>query len=121
MLEIDPITPAIGARISRLDFSGPIPPGVHDQIYRYCCGDDIDCTDSRCSRGGFICVPDTDGDGIPDLDDNRLALANGEGTGNVPISNTLASGGLPYCDSLELDPISERSRGRAVWSATFRR
>ena len=34
MLAIDPITPALGAEISGLDFSGPIPPAVHEEIYR---------------------------------------------------------------------------------------
>lgn len=34
MLEIDRITPAIGARISGLDFSCPISPEIHGEIYR---------------------------------------------------------------------------------------
>ena len=34
MLAIEPITPAIGAEISGLDFSGPVPPAVHEEIYQ---------------------------------------------------------------------------------------
>jgi len=34
MLKIDPITPTIGAAISGLDFSQPIPASVYDEIYR---------------------------------------------------------------------------------------
>ena len=34
MLAVDRITPAIGAELSGLDFSRPIPPEVHDAVYR---------------------------------------------------------------------------------------
>ncbi len=34
MLAIDPITPSIGAEISGLDFSRPIPVSVYDEVYR---------------------------------------------------------------------------------------
>jgi len=33
MLAIDPVTPSIGAAVSGLDFSRPIPASAYDEIY----------------------------------------------------------------------------------------
>ncbi len=66
---------------------------------RYCCGDDVDCDDARCTSGGFICWADTDGDGVSDPEDNCLALANGWGTNHVP--NPRANGSYQCDDDLD--------------------
>ena len=49
---------------------------------RFCCGDDVDCSDLRCSEGGFICLEDSDGDLVSDPYDNCLVIVNGPGTPN---------------------------------------
>jgi hypothetical protein len=51
---------------------------------RYCCGDDVDCNDPRCTNGGYICWADFDGDGLSDPKDNCLAQVNGPGTSHAP-------------------------------------
>jgi hypothetical protein len=51
---------------------------------RFCCGDDVDCSDLRCSQGGFICLEDSDGDLVSDPYDNCLVLVNGPGTLHMP-------------------------------------
>ncbi len=63
---------------------------------RYCCGDDVDCNDSRCTNGGFICLLDWDEDGVSDLYDNCWRRANGTETGHAPDPR---ENGLTYqCD-----------------------
>ena len=66
---------------------------------QYCCGDDVDCTDSRCTTGGFICFTDVDGDGISDPNDNCLVFANGPGTDHVP--NPRENGSYQCDDDLD--------------------
>jgi len=62
----------------------------------FCCGDDFDCNDSQCTGGVNTCVMDTDGDGVPDPDDNCLVLVNGPGTTHV--TNPRIMNGSTQCD-----------------------
>jgi hypothetical protein len=66
---------------------------------QYCCGDDVDCNDPRCTSGGFICLTDVDGDGVSDPKDNCLVLVNGPGTNHVP--NPRENGSYQCDDDLD--------------------
>jgi hypothetical protein len=72
---------------------------------RYCCGDDVDCNDSRCTNAGFICWTDVDGDGVSDPKDNCLVLVNGPGTDHVPTPPN--ENGSYQCDD-DLDGFGNR-------------
>jgi hypothetical protein len=67
---------------------------------RYCCGDDVDCNDSRCDNGDdLICLLDWDGDGVSNWYDNCYRRANGPGTDHVP--NPRPNGSYQCDDDLD--------------------
>jgi hypothetical protein len=70
-----------------------------DPEVRYCCGDDVACSDSRCTDGGFICLLDNDGDGVSDPKDNCYRRENGPGTNHVP--NPRGNGSYQCDDDLD--------------------
>jgi subtilisin family serine protease len=66
---------------------------------QFCCGANADCSDSRCSESGLVCTNDIDADGLLDIADNCLTLANGVGTNHVP--NPRPNGSTQCDDDLD--------------------
>jgi hypothetical protein len=67
---------------------------------RYCCGDDVACSDSRCTDGGFICLLDFDGDGVSDPKDNCYRRENGPGTAGF-VADPRGNGSYQCDDDLD--------------------